>query len=140
MRRGVVESLEGPSLGTGTPRHSEIFLPSGQKFSGIEAQLVLFEVPPPAPIDKGGRPKWEKAIEYQELVEAMCDFGASLAQIEAAVGVSGPTLRLNFSGTPAWQEWTRRRRAWRSGRKGAGVSPIESNNAAAEGGTESKDR
>lgn len=73
---------------------------------------MLFEVPPPAPIDRGGRPRWNKVHEYQELVEALIEFGALQPAIAKAVGVSVPTLAHYFSGTPAWQaRWGRRSRA-----------------------------
>lgn len=110
----MVKSLGPRGRETGVGSHSELFLPNDQNSGESGGQLVLFDMPAPAPIKRGGRPSWNKAEEYQELVEAMCDFDASLAQIEAAVGVSAPTLRRIFYRLPAWRKWSLRRRNWRN--------------------------
>jgi hypothetical protein len=94
--------------------NSEDFFTVQSNLGIAEQQLALIEMPPLVQVERRGRPRWEKAAEYQTLVEAMCDFDASLAQIEAAVGVSAPTLRRFFYRLPAWQAWSLRRRNHRS--------------------------
>lgn len=110
MRRGVGESLARPFSGTGVGSHSEILFPGSSEFQPVGVQLEMFGPVEAAPKNLGGRPRFDKVTEYQELVEYLLDVGAKIAEIARAVGVSGPTLRLYFSGSPAWQA---RRAKWR---------------------------
>lgn len=64
-----------------------------------------------APKHPGGRPKFNKVEEYQEFVDYCLGVGVDIAEIAKAVGVSQPTLRHYFSGSPAWQS---RRATWRN--------------------------
>jgi hypothetical protein len=60
------------------------------KFSDDDgAQLLLFEVPLPAPADMSGRQIWNKSEHCQELVEAMLDFGGVLTADRRGCGRLG---------------------------------------------------
>lgn len=74
-------------------------------------QLVMFGTTEEPVKRPRGRPRWEKAKEYQELVECLVDWGLGREEIAQAVGVSGETLAHYFSETASWKaRWGNRKR------------------------------
>ncbi len=66
-------------------------------------QLTLFDLPPPAPKDRGGRPTFKKTKQNHRLVVRLIRLGYSQPEIAARVGCSVPTLRRHFSGILLWR-------------------------------------